>query len=131
MDYYLYSHSNANGIFYIGKGSKKRKNDYINRSKGWKEAGKGYEVKVEARGTEKDIFALEGKVIKSLVEQGVNLINKIHNPNWECSDETRRKLSKASSDYHKRRLTLTAKQQKRKKERLAYWSHIRSATAFK
>jgi len=131
MDYYLYSHSNADGIFYIGKGSKNRKNDYINRSKDWKEAGKGYKVKVEASGTEKDIFALEGKVIKSLVKQGVNLINKIHNPDWECSDETKKKLSQASIDYNKRWQALTTKQQKRKKERRAYWSHIRSTTAFK
>tara|TARA_B110000858_G_C17636852_1_gene396164 strand:- start:268 stop:747 length:480 start_codon:yes stop_codon:yes gene_type:complete len=88
MDYYLYSHSNADGIFYIGKGTKGRKDIfYRSRSEEWKAiAEKGYTSKIEAHGTEKDIFDLERKVIKSLVEQGVKLVNKQHNKN---------------SDYHK------------------------------
>ena len=85
MDYYLYSHSNAGGIFYIGKGSNDRKNDYYrSRSKEWEEIAKyGYTTKVEANGTEKDILALEKVVIKSLIEQGVKLVNKFHNKYWD------------------------------------------------
>jgi len=97
MDYYLYSHSNADGIFYIGKGSKDRKDDYYRmRSNEWRDiASKGYTTKIEANGTEQDILSLERVVIKSLVEQGVKLVNKHLNPNWRHSDETNRKKGDA------------------------------------
>ena len=82
MDYYLYSHSNADGIFYIGKGCGGRKDRY-DRGEDWQiRADKGFTTKVEANGTHKDILALEKIVIKSLFSQGVNLVNKMHNPNW-------------------------------------------------
>ena len=81
MDYYLYSHSNTDGIFYIGKGCKGRA-DKWSRTKEWKEiAQNGYTTKIEANGTEKDILSLEKIVIKSLVEQGVKLVNKVYNKN--------------------------------------------------
>lgn len=84
MDYYLYSHSNSNGIFYIGKGCGGRKDRYDRRSQEWYKASKnGYTTKIEANGSEKDILALEGKVIKSLIEQGVKLVNKFNNKNWD------------------------------------------------
>ena len=86
MDYYLYSHSNADGIFYIGKGCGDRVRDknLSRRSAQWHEASKdGYTSKTEANGTEADILSLEKIVIKSLLEQGVNLVNKMHNPNWD------------------------------------------------
>lgn len=86
MDYYLYSHSNADGIFYIGKGCGDRvKHKHLaSRSAEWHGASKdGYTSKIEANGTEADILSLERIVIKSLLEQGVNLVNKRHNPNWD------------------------------------------------
>lgn len=97
MDYYLYSHSNADGIFYIGKGCKDRKDHYYkSRSKEWQDiADKGYTTKIEANGNEKDILSLEKIVIKSLVEQGIKLVNKFHNPNWEVAEETKQKISDA------------------------------------
>ena len=83
MDYYLYSHSNADGIFYIGKGQSGRA-DKWGRTKEWKAiAAKGYTTKVEAHGTEVDILALERVVIKSLVKQGVELVNKHYNKHWD------------------------------------------------
>ena len=137
MDYYLYSHSNADGIFYIGKGSNGRKDDYA-RSKEWKDiADKGYTTKVEANGSEKDILALEGKVIRALIEQGVKLVNKMHNKHWDgCkgknnnmygkppvrgmlgkhhSEESKRKIS-ASSSGEKSHLFGTKHSDERKKK---------------
>jgi hypothetical protein len=97
MNYYLYSHSNADGIFYIGKGinGSYRKNHFLtNRSKEWTAiAEKGYTSKTEAHGTEADILALEKAVIKSLVAQGVKLVNKIHNPNWTPTAEAKKKMA--------------------------------------
>tara|TARA_B110000858_G_scaffold183477_1_gene223822 strand:- start:787 stop:1371 length:585 start_codon:yes stop_codon:yes gene_type:complete len=90
MDCYLYSHSNAGGIFYIGKGTGYRANQkhWNARSSEWHEASKdGYTSKIEAHGTESEILSLEKITIKSLVAIGVNLVNKIHNPNWVQSDE--------------------------------------------
>ena len=84
MDYYLYSHSNADGIFYIGKGcgDRVREKHLALRSAEWSEASKdGYTYKIEANGTEADILLLEKSIIKSLIKQGVNLVNKMHNPN--------------------------------------------------
>ena len=101
MDYYLYSHSNADGIFYIGKGCGDRvKDKYLStRSSEWHEASKdGYTSKIEANGTESDILSLEKIVIKSLAKQGVNLVNKFHNPNWECSDEHKQNISDNHAD---------------------------------
>ena len=100
MDYYLYSHSNADGIFYIGKGCNDRFKDklLLKRSDEWHKASKdGYTSKIEANGTEADILSLEKIVIKSLVEQGVNLVNKFHNPNWRRihSNKTKKKMSDA------------------------------------
>ena len=99
MDYYLYSHSNADGIFYIGKGvnGSYRKNHFLtNRSKEWTAiAEKGYTTKTEAHGTEADIMALEKAVIKSLVAQGVKLVNKQHNPNWTPTTETKKNMADA------------------------------------
>ena len=99
MNYYLYSHSNADGIFYIGKGinGSYRKNHFLtNRTKEWTAiAEKGYTTKIEANGTEADILALEKVVIKSLVAQGVKLVNKQHNPNWVVPAETRSKMANA------------------------------------
>lgn len=99
MDYYLYSHSNADGIFYIGKGvnGSYRKNHFLtNRSKEWTAiAEKGYTSKIEANGTEADILALEKAVIKSLVAQGVKLVNKQHNANWKRSAESNKKVADA------------------------------------
>ena len=83
MDYYLYSHSNADGIFYIGKGKYGRA-DLWGRTKEWNEiAAKGYTTKIEANGSEKDILSLERIIIKSLVEQGVKLVNMQHNKYWD------------------------------------------------
>lgn len=98
MDYYLYSHSNADGIFYIGKGCSDRdkENHMSKRSTEWLKASKnGYTSKIEANGTETDILALEKAVIKSLVAQGVNLVNKQHNPNWTPSAKSRQKMANA------------------------------------
>jgi len=100
MEYYLYSNTNANGIFYIGKGCGNRfKQKYLcNRSTEWLEASKdGYTTKIEANGTHADISALEKLVIKSLVKQGVNLVNKDFNPNYKRprSKSHRQALSKA------------------------------------
>jgi hypothetical protein len=98
MDYYLYSHSNADGIFYIGKGCKYRDRaiHMTTRSKEWYKASKGgYTYKLEANGTEADILALEKAVIKDLVAQGVKLVNKQHNPNWTPTAETRQKMADA------------------------------------
>jgi len=86
MEYYLYSNTNADGIFYIGKGCGNRfKQKHLNnRSTEWHEASKdGYTTKIEANGTNADISALEKLVIKSLVKQGVNLVNKDFNPNYK------------------------------------------------
>ena len=91
MEYYLYSHSNTNGIFYIGKGCGDRvKHKFLTqRSEDWLEASKdGYTTKIEANGTNADISALEKLVIKSLVKQGVNLINKDFNPNYKKPPRT-------------------------------------------
>ena len=101
MDYYLYSHSNADGIFYIGKGCDRRskKNHWSARSAEWHEASKnGYLTKIEATGTEECILSAEKMYIKLLVEQGVNLVNKVHNPNYKrkVSDETKQKMSDAA-----------------------------------
>ena len=101
MNYYLYSHSNADGIFYIGKGCDRRfrRKHLIARSAEWHEASKdGYTSKIEANGTEADILSLERIVIKSLVEKGVNLVNKVHNPNYKrkVSAETKKKQSDAT-----------------------------------
>ena len=100
MDYYLYTHSNADGIFYVGKGCGDRVKDKClsKRSPEWHEASKdGYTTKIEANGTEADILSLEKIVIKSLIAQEVNLVNKYHNPNWEMPDESKKKLSDAQS----------------------------------
>ena len=95
MDYYLYTHSNDNGIFYVGKGKEGRA-DIWGRTQEWQEiAAKGYNTKIEANGTEVDILSLEKIVIKSLVEQGVNLVNKLNNPNWTWPEETKKDISKA------------------------------------
>ena len=98
MDYYLYTHSNANGIFYVGKGCGNRKDEfYKNRSAEWHEVAKnGYLTKIEATGTEECIFSAEKMYIKLLIEQGVNLVNKIHNKHWRRSDETKQKMSDAN-----------------------------------
>ena len=103
MDYYLYSHSNADGIFYIGKGCKDRARDsFLSRRKSeWHEAAKdGYTSKIEANGTEDDILSLEKVVIKSLLNQGVKLVNKVHNPDWsganfgnKHTDKAKKKMS--------------------------------------
>ena len=99
MDYYLYSHSNSDGRFYIGKGRSGRA-DLWSRTKEWKKiAAKGYTTKIEANGTEKDILALEKIVIKSLVEQGVKLVNKIYNKNW----------SKPFTEEHKKKMSISSK----------------------
>ena len=101
MDYYLYSHSNAGGIFYIGKGCGGRKDDYLrSRSAEWHEVAKhGYLTKMEATGTEECILSAEKMYIKLLIDQGVNLVNKIHNPNWKptFTDEHKQKMSDAKS----------------------------------
>ena len=135
MDYYLYSHSNANGIFYIGKGVGYRANKkhWDSRSPEWHKASKdGYTSKIEANGTEDEILSLEKIIIKSLIKQGVNLVNKIHNPIWvqsddvlkirseaqlgrKHSDETKQKISdsnkgKLLSSEHKQLLSDKAKQ---------------------
>jgi hypothetical protein len=97
MDYYLYSHSNVDGIFYIGKGCEGRA-DRWGRTKEWQEiAAKGYTTKIEANGTEKDILSLEKIVIESLIEQGVNLVNKHHNKNWDMPEEHKQKISDSNS----------------------------------
>ena len=99
MDYYLYSHSNADGIFYIGKGCGDRvKHNFLsNRSSEGHEASKnGYLTKIEATGTEECILSAEKMYIKLLIEQGVNLVNKIHNPNFHISDEHCKKISDAN-----------------------------------
>ena len=98
MDYYLYTHSNADGIFYVGKGCDGRKDDYLrSRSAEWHEVAKhGYLTKIEATGTEECILSAEKMYIQMLIEQGVNLVNKIHNPIWGRSDEYKQK----NSDSH-------------------------------
>ena len=120
MDYYLYSHSNADGIFYIGKGinGSYRKNHFLtNRTKEWTAiAEKGYTSKIEANGTEADILALEKVVIKSLVAQGVKLVNKQHNPNWTPTAEARKKVADAQrgrkhSKAVKQKMSNTIKEQ--------------------
>ena len=112
MDYYLYSHSNADGIFYIGKGCGGRKDRY-DRGEDWQiRADKGFTTKVEANGTHKDILALEKIVIKSLFSQGVNLVNKMHNPNWSRDNATRKAIGNGNkgnkrpdfSEYNKKRV---------------------------
>ena len=95
MDYYLYSHSNANGIFYIGKGCKERKraNSLSRRGQSWHESAKnGYTTQTIAHGSNADILSLEKKVIQSLLSQGVNLVNKVHNPNWSRDNATRKAI---------------------------------------
>ena len=95
MDYYLYSHSNANGIFYIGKGCKERKraNSLSRRGQSWHESAKnGYTTQTIAHGSNADILSLEKKVIQSLLSQGVNLVNKMHNPNWSRDNATRKAI---------------------------------------
>ena len=94
MNYYMYSHSNTNGIFYIGKGCDDRAKckSLSRRTPEWHEAAKdGYTSKVEANGTEADILALEKVVIKDLVKQGVKLVNKQHNPNWTWPKESKKR----------------------------------------
>ena len=94
----MYSHSNTNGIFYIGKGCSDRvKEKHMSkRSAEWLEAAKdGYTSKIEANGTEADILALEKVVIIDLVKQGVKLVNKMHNPNWEVLAESKSKMANA------------------------------------
>ena len=114
MDYYLYSHSNANGIFYIGKGCKERKraNSLSRRSQSWHESAKnGYTTQTIAHGSNADILSLEKKVIQSLFSQGVNLINKMHNPNWSRDNATRKAISNSNKgnkrpdlvEYNKKR----------------------------
>jgi hypothetical protein len=101
MRYYLYSHSNADGIFYIGKGCDNRVKHkrFDQRSLEWHEASKdGYTYKLEANGVEDDILALEKILIKSLVEQGVKLVNKFYNPKWRLSDERKKKISDNHAD---------------------------------
>ena len=103
MDYYLYSHSNADGIFYIGKGCGDRSKVKLlaQRSAEWHEASKdGYISKIEANGTNADILILEKIMIKSLIEQGVNLVNKIHNKHWTRSAENRKKVADARRGKH-------------------------------
>jgi hypothetical protein len=103
MDYYLYSHSNANGIFYIGKGcgDRSKVKRLAQRSAEWHEASKnGYTTKTEANGTNADILILEKIMIKSLIEQGVNLVNKIHNKHWTRSAENRKKVAVARLGKH-------------------------------
>ena len=153
MDYYLYTHSNDNGIFYVGKGSKDRKNDYYkSRSDVWHSvADKGYTTKVEAHGTEQDILSLEKIAIKSLVEQGVNLVNIDFNINRKNKktgkplsknhtykikanhkgmlDQSHSNDTKAKMAYAKRRYW--QKYKLTKANNFTYWSHIRSTTAFK
>ena len=110
MEYYLYTHYNADGIFYVGKGTKDRsKSRYLGaRSKEWHDISKkGYLTKIEATGTEKSIFSLERLYIKTLANQGVHIVNKVHNPNWLPHDY----------DF----TNLTESQIKRKKERIKYW----------
>ena len=149
MNYYLYSHSNADGIFYIGKGCDRRfrRKHLIARSAEWHEASKdGYTSKIEANGTEADILSLERIVIKSLVEKGFSLVNKFHNPNWtfsdkvkqkirdgvlgkKASDETKQKMSNArfgrkATDETKKRMSVAMSYNKSK-----YWQHVRLAKA--
>tara|TARA_B100000767_G_scaffold264053_1_gene278495 strand:- start:1844 stop:2311 length:468 start_codon:yes stop_codon:yes gene_type:complete len=98
MDYYLYSHSNANGIFYIGKGCKNRKKEkrLSKRSLEWHEASKnGYTTKIEASGSEKCILLAEKMYINLLLDKGVNLVNKYHNYTW----------NKTFSNKHKKNLS--------------------------
>lgn len=103
MDYYLYSHSNADGIFYIGKGCGDRVKEkrLALRSDEWTKASKdGYTSKIEANGTNAEILALEKIVIRSLVDKGVNLVNKIHNKYWSRSIENRKKVADSRIGKH-------------------------------
>ena len=137
MDYYLYSHSNANGVFYIGKGTKNRAKHLENKSDKWYNASKkGYTIKIIANGSEADIFALEKKVIRSLSEQGVNLVNKLHNVNFIRPMSQRVNISKGHLIYNNNKLPKEIR--KRKAERIAYWkekglyrTRIKPTTAFK
>jgi hypothetical protein len=100
MDYYLYTHSNSEGIFYVGKGCNYRvRQKYLsNRCKDWHNlADKGYLSKIVATGSEKSILSLEKMYIKLLVNEGIKLVNKAHNPNYKktLSAEHRRKMSEA------------------------------------
>ena len=115
MDYYLYSHSNVDGIFYIGKGcnDRIRVNSLSKRSDEWHKAAKGgYTTKIEANGSSSDIISLEQIVIKSLFSQGVNLVNKMHNPNWSRDSATRKAIGNGNkgnkrpdfSEYNKKRV---------------------------
>ena len=125
MDYYLYTHSNADGIFYVGKGCGDRaKHNFLSeRSAEWHEAAKhGYLTKIEAHGTEECIFSAEKMYIKLLVEQGVNLVNKYHNPSFKRSEEMKQKMlasqkgekhpmfGKTHSDKTKQKMSDKAKQ---------------------
>ena len=124
MDYYLYSHSNADGIFYIGKGCGDRfKQKYLaSRSAEWHKVAKhGYLTKIEATGTEECIFSAEKMYIKLLIEQGVNLVNKFHNPNWRKihSDEAKKKMSRLGMKHSaetKQKVSYHSKKQ---------WQHIK------
>ena len=137
MDYYLYTHSNADGIFYIGKGCKYRDRaiHMTTRSKEWYKASKGgYTYKLEANGTEADILALEKAVIKSLVAQGVGLVNKIHNPTWKGasfglirSKKTRKRMSNRMKGNTQR---LGKKHSLASKYKMAkHWQHRRLVKA--
>lgn len=152
MDYYLYTHSNDSGIFYVGKGCKDRaKEKHLSRrSNEWHKAAEGgYTTKIEANGTEKDIFALEKIVIKSLVEQGIKLVNKINNPNvkiiWSDSIKPHRRQQalkthqklrwKKANNFHITKLDRPSielsKEDKirRKAQRVEYWSNRQSLEA--
>ena len=124
MDYYLYTHSNDDGIFYVGKGKKGRASSWDHRSDEWKEvANKGYTTKFESNGTHKDILALEKIMIKSLSDQGVNLINKIHNPNWSRSAKDIANISgNKHHSFWKKDKTSPEYKSRRKAERIAFWA---------
>tara|TARA_B110000858_G_C17500490_1_gene335733 strand:+ start:73 stop:513 length:441 start_codon:yes stop_codon:yes gene_type:complete len=136
MDYYLYSHSNADGIFYIGKGCKGRESRYDRRSKEWyKASDSGYTTKIEAHGAEKDILALEKLVIKSLAKQGVKLVNKYHNPDYDyikkgipISDEQKKKLSDAMLG-EKNHMFGKPQHPNQKYSQAKRWQHFRLAKA--
>ena len=137
MEYYLYSHSNSDGIFYIGKGCGDRvKHKFLTqRSKDWLKASKdGYTTKIEANGTNADISALEKLVIKSLVKQGVNLINKDFNPNYKrpMSENHRQALSKVRKGRIKSKSHLKAMSECRKgkiQPHLVYFNNKKTQNA--
>jgi len=143
-DYYLYTHQRKSDgeIFYIGKGSNNRANSnnraknkaWSRRSPEWHkivEEHGGFTSSITAHGSEADILSLEKIVIKDLVAQGVELVNKLHNPNWippcrgrKFSTEHIKRLSEAHkgkkrsplSDEHKAKISAGNKGQKRTDE---------------